>query len=222
MLKKIIIFPILIIFLFIVAYRGLIFLVEKNARTEIGEFIDETPAVTNILYDDFNVQFPGPVISINKITIELSHFNETIHIKKLKILDFDSQNEIPGNLHFKIKGLKLYASQDLLGDIRPILQSMDYHEIEANGECSYNYSGESGELLISKVKLDIEDVGIIELKAHLNNCNLASIKQGLKNPLLLVVLAYGVTIKNGILIFQDKSFVNRLITAGAGKKSSFH
>jgi hypothetical protein len=198
-----------------IVYLGLKFYIEKDAQGRIQDWANQTGRISEISYRSLDVGLFSKTIQVSQVSIRIKDTNSPVAVDRLILHSFDIKNEIPSFMHVVIQGIHVSPDNSLMKGISPVLAQLGYADIAANLEYAYTYEPVKKDLDIQQLRIDISDMGKVEVSARINNLDLAALKAVPDNPLSLIALVPAVAISGVILDYQDDSLTQRLIDLGA-------
>ena len=197
------------------AYLGLKFYIENDAKGRIRDWANQTGRISEISYQSLDVGLFSKTIQISQVSIRIKDVNSPVAVDRLILHSFDIKNEIPSFMHVEIQGIHISPDNSLMKGMSPVLAQLGYADITANVEYAYIYEPIKKDMEIQQLRIDISDMGKVEISARINNLDLATLKAVPDNPLSLIALVPVVAISGIVLDYQDNSLTQRLIELGA-------
>jgi len=197
------------------AYLGLKFYIEKDAQGRILDWANQTGRISEISYQSLDVGLFSKTIQVSQVSIRIKDVNSPVAVDRLILHAFDIKNEIPSFMHVEIQGIHITPDNSLMKGMSPVLAQLGYADIAANVEYAYIYEPIKKDMEIQRLRIDISDMGKVEISARINNLDLATLKAVPDNPLSLIALVPVVAISGIMLDYQDNSLTQRLIELGA-------
>jgi hypothetical protein len=197
------------------AYLGLEIYIEKEARNRIQQWANQAAGISSLSYQSLEVGLFSKTVQISQVSLQIKGTDSPVSIDKLMLYSFDSKNEIPSFMHVGIQGIHISRSNSFMKGIAPVLAQLGYADIDADMEYAYRYDPIKKDLEIRQVRIQVSDMGQIEVSARLNNLDLAALKSIPNNPLTLIAMLPAVAISGINLNYQDDSMTRRLVQLGA-------
>jgi hypothetical protein len=196
-------------------YLGLKLYIEKDARSRIQQWADQTAVITSLSYQTLDVGLFSKTVQVSQVLIQIKDSESPVAIDRLVLHSFDVDHEIPSAMHVEIQGIHIHRGNAFMNGVAPLLAQLGYGEIDASIEYAYLYDPMKKDLEIQQFRINVSDMGQLEVTARLNNLDLAMVKSVPSNPMMLIALVPAVAISGITLNYSDHSIVRRFIQMGA-------
>ncbi len=189
--------------------------VTRQVAEQIRKNVAEMEAIEALDYGSLNVALIGQHVSLQDVTVTLAAPRQRLHIERVSVDGFRPGDAIPGRLHLLIEGLALSVDDPLMKPVRRTLTQLGYQRLKVLLECRYRFDESAGRLDVEQLRVDVGRMGTLNVTAELQNLDIGRLKQGLDNPLSMVVLLPSAAISGLRLDYRDASLVRRILKEGA-------
>ncbi len=189
--------------------------VTRQVAEQIRKNVAEMEAIEALEYGSLNVALIGQHVSLHDVTVTLAVPRQRLHIQRVSVDGFRPGDTVPGRLHLLIEGLALSVDDPLMKPIRRALTQLGYQRLMVLLECRYRYDESAGRLDVEQLRVDVGQMGTLNVTAELRNLDIGRLKQGLENPLNIVALLPSTAISDLRLDYRDASLVRRILKKGA-------
>jgi hypothetical protein len=197
------------------AYLGIMWPLEKDAKNRVQHWANQTGRISEISFKSLDVGLLSRTILVSQISLRTKDSESPIAIDRIVLHPFDMAHEIPEFMHVEIEGIHINRADAVMKGAFPVLSQLGYENLVAGVEYAYRYDPTKKDLEVQQMRVQVSDMGQIEVSARLNNLHLDAVKSISDNPFALIALMPAVAISKITGEFQDFSLTRRLIQMGA-------
>lgn len=196
-------------------FWGFKFYIKNNAKSLIQQWVSQTGRVAEFSYQGMDVGLFSKTVQLQHVSLLFKDTNLPVDIDRFILYSYDTNHEIPSDMHVGIQGIHIRRESALLMNLAPVLSQLGYADIVGDVEYAYRYDPEKKDLKIQPIRVNVADMGNLEVVIGLRNLDLGLLRSVSSNPLSLIAMAPSVAISQISMKYQDGSAVRRFIQLGA-------
>ncbi len=199
----------------VAGYGVACWVVTRQVAGQIRKAVAETQAVEALDYGSLKVALIGQHVSLRDVTVTLAVPRQRLHIDRVSVDGFRPGDTVPGRLHLLVEGLLLNVDDPLMKPVRRELKQLGYRRLKVLLECRYRYDEPAGRLDVKQLRVDVDEMGTLDLTAELRNLDVGRLKQAMDDPLRMVMLLPSAAIAGLRIEYRDASLVRRVLKTEA-------
>lgn len=183
-------------------YFGLDRAAESSAAEKIQQFVDASPLVKEVTYQNLDVGLMDSRARMDNVTIKMAQSEDVLNIKSIAVSDIAIVDELPTRLNLSATGIAIPED---------IQAPLGYKQMATDMRFQYDYDPEGRTLTVGNFMVEAADAGQLSAHIRLENIDLKNIPQQPENVLSLMPLVTGITLKEASMTYTDHSLLNRII-----------